>query len=89
MDYRLTTLETVIVLAIAVVIGAISAMIFRDGTRRTVWAWFVTAVFVIAGFAAVLFEFSWMFTQPDRLVAQAVALGAAMVAITFTTRASA
>lgn len=89
MDYRLTTLATVIVFAIAVVIGVISAMLFRDGVRRTAWAWFVTVVFVIAGLAAVLFEFSWMFSQPDRVMAQAVAVGAAMVAITFSIRASA
>jgi hypothetical protein len=89
MDYRLTTLATVIVFAVAIVIGVVSAMLFKDGVRRTVWACFVTAVFVIAGFAAVLFEFSWMFSQPDRVIAQAVAVGAALVAVTFTIRASA
>ncbi len=89
MDYRLTTLATVIVFAIALVIGVVSAMLFRDGVRRTVWACVVTGVFVIAGCAAVLFEFSWMFSQPDRVIAQAVAVGAAMVAVTFTIRASA
>lgn len=89
MDYRLSTLATVIVSAIAIAIGVISAMLFRDGLRRTVWAWFVTVVFVIAGCAAVLFEFSWMFSQPDRVIAQATAIGAAMVAVTFFIRASA
>ncbi len=89
MDYRLTTLATVIVFAIAIVIGVVSAMVFREGMRRTVWAWFVTGVFLVAGFCAVLFEFSWMFSQPERVIAQAVAIGTAMVAITFSIRASA
>lgn len=88
MDFRLTTLATVIVLIVAIVIGVISAMLLRDGLRRTIWAWTVTIVFVLSACAAVIFEFSWMFSRPDRVVAQALALGAAMVAITFTIRAA-
>jgi hypothetical protein len=88
MDYRLTTLATLIVLFVAIVIGVVSAMFLREGIRRTIWAWFVTAVFVIAACAAVIFEFSWMFSAPDRMLAQAIAIGAAMVAITFTIRAA-
>ena len=48
MDFRLTTLATVIVLIVAIVIGAISAMLLRDGLRRTIWAWTVTIVFVLS-----------------------------------------
>lgn len=88
MDFRLTTLATVIVLVVAIIIGIVSAMFLRDGVRRTVWAWTVTIVFVLSACAAVIFEFSWMFSQPDRVAAQALALGAAMVAITFTIRAA-
>jgi ABC-type sugar transport system permease subunit len=86
MDFRLTALATVIVMAVAIVIGVVSAMLLRDGLRRTIWAWTVTIVFVVAACSAVIFEFSWMFSQPDRMVAQALALGAAMVAITYSIR---
>lgn len=88
MDFRLTTLNTLIVLIVGLVIGVVSAWRLSSGTGRIVWSFVVSATFMIAGCAAVIFEFSWMFTDPQRFYAQCLAVGAVMTAIVFAVRVS-
>ncbi len=89
MDYQLSLLATLIVVVAALVIGIASSMFMLQGRRRDVWAIFVAVVFVLSAMSAVIFEYSWMFTQTDRILAQAVALGAALTGIVFAARANA
>jgi uncharacterized membrane protein len=87
MDYRLSYLSTLIVVVLAVAIGVVSSLIVRDGIIRYLWAALVAVVFVAAGCCAVIFEYSWMFTNATRAMAQAVTIGAALTGIIYATRA--
>ncbi len=87
MDYRLTWLATLIVVVVGVVIGAASALAVPGGPLRNVWAAIVTLVFIVSGFTAVIFDYSWMFNDAWRAAAQAVAVGAAVVGFVYAARA--
>ena len=87
MDYRLSWLSTLIVFAIALLIGALSALVIRDGTLRTFWAVIVSLIFTVAAIAAVFFEYSWAFTDATRQLAQGIAVCAALAGIVYSIRA--
>jgi hypothetical protein len=86
MDYHLSSLGTLLVFIIAMAIGIVSAMLLKDGRKRFIWSVFVAVIFTLAALSAVIFEFSWMFSEPERLAAQAVALCAAMTGLIYAVR---
>jgi hypothetical protein len=87
MMWELSWLGTLIVFGVALVLGIGSSLVFRHGPIRTIWALVVTLVFIVSGMAAVIFGYSWMFTDETRLLAQAVAVGAALTGIIYAMRA--
>ncbi len=87
MIYELSWLGTLIVVAVALVIGIGSALLFPDGPIRTIWALMVSLVFIVSGIASVIFGYSWMFSDDARVIAQAVAIGAALTGTFFSMRA--
>jgi uncharacterized membrane protein len=87
MDYRLSWLSTLIVVAIALVIGVLSALVIRDGILRNLWAVIMSLAFTAAAIAAVFFEYSWAFTDAARLLAQEIAVGTALTGIVYSLRA--
>jgi hypothetical protein len=86
MEYQLSWIATGLVVVLSLVIGIASAFVFRDGAPRALWALLVALVFVVAGCASVLFEYSWMSTANGRFIAQALAIGAMLTGLTFAMR---
>ena len=86
MDYRLSWLATLIVVAVAVLVGVASAVALR-GPVRNLWALLVALVFTAAACTAVVFDYSWMFGEASRELAQSVALGAGVTGIVYAMRA--
>jgi hypothetical protein len=87
MDYRLSWLSTLIVFAIALLIGVLSALVIREGFLRNLWAAIVALAFTAAAIAAVFFEYSWAFTEAARQLAQGIAVCAALTGIVYSLRA--
>jgi flagellar motor component MotA len=87
MEYLLSWSATMIVFLVALVIGIVTAFVIRDGALRALWAILVTLVFIGAAMTAVIFGYSWMFTETAREQAQIVALGAALTGIVYAIRA--
>ena len=87
MEYHLTWLATIIVLLIAIVVGAVTAMAFRNFAGRNLWALLVALVFVGAACTSVIFDYSWLYTDAERIVPEALALGALVTGLTYAARA--
>ncbi len=87
MTYHLSWLGTLIVCAVAIGIGIVSSRLLKGRMLMTLWAVVVSVVFVAASGASVIAEYSWMATDRWRLVAQAVAICAALAGTTYALRA--
>lgn len=86
MEYRLTWLATGIVLLVSLLIGIGSSLVFRAAIPRTIWAIVISLLFMGAGIAAVLLEYSWKGTAQGRFLAQLLAIGAMLTGITYAVR---
>ncbi len=86
MNYHLSWLMTGAVAAAAIVLGVVSAFLIR-GVARTLWAVLISLGFVVVGITSVLFDASWMASDLQRLVVQAVAVFLLLTGITFALRA--
>ncbi len=87
MTYHLSWLGTLIVCVVAIAIGIVSSRLLKGRMLMTLWAVVVSVVFVAASGTAVIAEYSWMATDRWRLVAQAVAICAALAGMTYAIRA--
>lgn len=87
MEYQLSWLASLIVLVVALVIGSAAAILVRGNVARPLFAIVVSLVFVVAAMTAVVFGYSWMFTNMSRMGAQALALGALLTGVVYAMRA--
>lgn len=88
MAYELSWLATLIVVIVSVVLGSAAALALPRGPLRFVWALLVALVFIVAGSAAIILGYSWMFADRSREIAQIVAIGAGLTGLVYTARAT-
>lgn len=86
MMYHPSLLVTLIIVVAALVVGGVTAAVFR-GAMRNLWAGVVSLGFVVAGGASVLLEMSWMADEMQRLLAQSVAMFLLLTGAVFAFRA--
>jgi len=86
MTYHLSWLATGIVVVVSIGLGVVTSLVFTKDVPRVIWALLVALVFIGAGIASILFDYSWMASSMQRLVAQALAIGAFLTGITYAMR---
>jgi hypothetical protein len=82
-------LSIIEMVALGIFCGVASGILIAEGRLVRIWAALVSLVFCVALCCAVVFDYSWMFTTADRVLADQIALAAGITGLVYAFRSRA
>ncbi len=88
MIYNVSWLGTILMVAVGLVLGAVSALFVSGRLPVTIWAGLIGGVFTFAAIASVVTGFSWMFSDDVRGLWQEITIAALVTGVTYSIRSN-